>query len=413
MYRFKLLSVGLVVSFLLTAIALMAQAPGQPGTPVLIAKPATPTITNLSALSGVVGASVTITGSGFNSTRGSGIVTFNGTAVTSYTSWSAISITVLVPTGATTGSVFVLQNGIVSNGISFTVSSGSTGVVFSTTFPRSPGMTEADGIFRSCGERSQTADASGAVAPFWFDAVICSAGDGLLSHGSQGTTGHPRGDQITAAANFIGGAQSTGMGFRHWVCDGHDCNAGGLKVEWPSAPHNPVYLRYYIRFMAGFAWLTSSGGTSPGYTKDIYGLFNQSPMPNWTNGVAADNEKTWVWRGTNCSGAGGLQTICSAVGRGWQFLMGGTVGDGLFHCRQLEIDSRLGSGATIVRMWDNGTLLLERTNADWPTGGGSLGIVLGSNNDSAANGPGDGYVDFDEVELSTVAVPSCPYASGV
>ncbi len=83
-----------------------------------------PTITSLSPSSGAVGTSVTINGSNFGASKGTSIVTFNGTAATP-TSWSASSIVVPVPTGATTGNVVVTVGGVASNGTAFTVTTGT------------------------------------------------------------------------------------------------------------------------------------------------------------------------------------------------------------------------------------------------------------------------------------------------
>jgi hypothetical protein len=79
-----------------------------------------PSITSLSPTSGAVGASVTVTGTNFGSTQGSGSVTFNGTTG-SPTGWGTTSITVPVPSGATTGNVVVFASGVNSNGKTFTV----------------------------------------------------------------------------------------------------------------------------------------------------------------------------------------------------------------------------------------------------------------------------------------------------
>jgi len=79
-----------------------------------------PSITNLSPTSGPVGTSVTVTGTNFGATQGTSTVTFNGTAG-SPTSWSATSIAVPVPSGATTGPVVVTVAGQASNGVTFTV----------------------------------------------------------------------------------------------------------------------------------------------------------------------------------------------------------------------------------------------------------------------------------------------------
>ena len=81
-------------------------------------------IASLNPTSGVVGTSVTIRGANFGATQGTNTVKFNGTAATP-TSWSATSIVVKVPTGATTGNVVITVGGVASNGVSFTVSSGT------------------------------------------------------------------------------------------------------------------------------------------------------------------------------------------------------------------------------------------------------------------------------------------------
>jgi hypothetical protein len=80
----------------------------------------TPSITSLTPSSGAVGTPVTIAGANFGSSQGTSTVSFNGAAATA-TNWSATSITVNVPSGATTGSVVVTVNGVASNGAGFTV----------------------------------------------------------------------------------------------------------------------------------------------------------------------------------------------------------------------------------------------------------------------------------------------------
>jgi hypothetical protein len=79
-----------------------------------------PSITSLSITSGAVGTAVIITGASFGSGQSSSTVTFNGTAAP-VTSWSATSIAVIVPSGATSGNIVVTVGGQASNGITFTV----------------------------------------------------------------------------------------------------------------------------------------------------------------------------------------------------------------------------------------------------------------------------------------------------
>src|SRR5437763_3602371 len=80
----------------------------------------TPNISSLAPTSGVVGASVTITGTNFGSTQGTSTVSFNGTTATP-TSWSGTSIVTPVPSGASSGNVVITVSGVPSNGVSFTV----------------------------------------------------------------------------------------------------------------------------------------------------------------------------------------------------------------------------------------------------------------------------------------------------
>jgi hypothetical protein len=88
---------------------------------------AAPTITSLNPTSGTVGTPVTITGTNFGATPGTSTVTFNGTTATPTSSnWSASSIVVPVPAGATTGNVIVTVGGVTSNGAAFAVTSSGS-----------------------------------------------------------------------------------------------------------------------------------------------------------------------------------------------------------------------------------------------------------------------------------------------
>jgi hypothetical protein len=89
--------------------------------------PAAPSLTSATPSSGPVGTAVTVTGANFGATQGSSTIAFNGLAATP-TSWSATSIVVPVPSGATTGSIVVTVGGQASNGVSFTVTTGAPSI---------------------------------------------------------------------------------------------------------------------------------------------------------------------------------------------------------------------------------------------------------------------------------------------
>ena len=85
-----------------------------------------PVISSITPPAAQPGSVVTIAGSGFGGSISLGIewaggqVSFNG-VVTNTLSWTDTSITVQVPATATTGSVTILENGVTSNGVTFTV----------------------------------------------------------------------------------------------------------------------------------------------------------------------------------------------------------------------------------------------------------------------------------------------------
>ena len=78
----------------------------------------TPALTSLSPTSGMVGSSVTLTGTNLTGATG---VRFNGTAATTFAVVNATTVTATVPTGATSGNVTVTTAGGTSNGVAFAV----------------------------------------------------------------------------------------------------------------------------------------------------------------------------------------------------------------------------------------------------------------------------------------------------
>jgi IPT/TIG domain len=82
-----------------------------------------PVISSVSATSGAIGSQVVISGSGFGAMQGNSVVLLNDMAVT-INSWSATSISITIPTGASSGplAVSVAPSMNDSNPVSFTVS---------------------------------------------------------------------------------------------------------------------------------------------------------------------------------------------------------------------------------------------------------------------------------------------------
>ena len=80
----------------------------------------TPTLTNVTPSGGAASTQVTLTGSGFGATQGAGLVAL-GTAPGVVTSWSDTQVVATVTAGAASGNAQILQNGVWSNAVAFTV----------------------------------------------------------------------------------------------------------------------------------------------------------------------------------------------------------------------------------------------------------------------------------------------------
>ncbi len=80
----------------------------------------TPTLTNLTPSAAPAGGTVTLQGTNFGSSQNSSTVQFNNVTAEMIT-WSSTSITVFVPSNATSGPVTVTVGGVVSNSVQFTL----------------------------------------------------------------------------------------------------------------------------------------------------------------------------------------------------------------------------------------------------------------------------------------------------
>jgi hypothetical protein len=93
---------------------------GTPSNGVLFTVVPPPSITSVSPSTGAAGTTVTITGVSFGASPGQS-VRFNGVEA-QVSSWSDISISIVVPANAVTGPVTIITaNGLLSNGVTFTV----------------------------------------------------------------------------------------------------------------------------------------------------------------------------------------------------------------------------------------------------------------------------------------------------
>jgi hypothetical protein len=82
----------------------------------------TPIVSRVTPTSGIPGTQVTVTGSGFGASQGTGNVVL-GTVYGNVVSWSDTQVVATVAAGSTTGTARIFQSGTVSNAVNFTVNS--------------------------------------------------------------------------------------------------------------------------------------------------------------------------------------------------------------------------------------------------------------------------------------------------
>ncbi len=80
-----------------------------------------PSISSIMPGNGLVGDIILITGASFGTVQGTSYVSFNGSNVTNYQSWTESEIRVFVPQGATSGKVYVMVGSVKSNEVDFTM----------------------------------------------------------------------------------------------------------------------------------------------------------------------------------------------------------------------------------------------------------------------------------------------------
>lgn len=142
----------------------------------------TPSITSVTPTSGVAGTSVTVNGSGFGTAQGSGQIEL-GSLTGSATSWSDTQVVASVVAGAASGNAQVLQNGVWSNAVPFTISapqitgisptSGSVGTAV-TISGSGFGATQGSGVV-------WIGSANGVVVSWSDGQVVANVASGALS----------------------------------------------------------------------------------------------------------------------------------------------------------------------------------------------------------------------------------------
>jgi YD repeat-containing protein len=247
-----------------------------------------PVITNVSATTGSVGSQVVITGTGFGEPQGGDEVLLNDAPVT-IDSWSATSITITIPAGATSGIlvVSVAPSMDDSNPVYFEVTAqplptgwldgdvGEVGVAGNATF--------ANGAFTVNGAGSSIDTGTADGFHFVYQPL---SGDGTI---------------VARVVNL----QGAGGGAYQ--------NAGVMIRETLSAAATNAYMSYQENPSTNgaiFSERTSTGGSSGGQ-----GLYGRQPPPYWVKLVRSGSTFSGYASpdGVNWTQVGTTQTITMAT----------------------------------------------------------------------------------------------------
>lgn len=232
-------------------------------------------------------------------------------------------------------------------------------------------------------------------------AISC---DGLRGEGAwtcDNGDGTVREEQITAAANYPGGAGAKGQ--RHWKGDGANVVSGGLTAVFTSAQPE-LWVRWYMRYEKGFQWNPLNND------KILYidvGMPNFVVFgPNWTDQLIFE-----VYGNPYADGTGnGWNTI---MANGSTDARGNKTSDGLWHEFEIHIKMDTNGSDGIAEAWVDGTKRFTRTDVNFGSQTGKTGwshILIGSNNRYPANGRCM-YVDFDDLAIRTTG-PIGPVGPG-
>ena len=142
----------------------------------------TATIAGVTPGSGLPGTQVTIAGSGFGAAQGNGQV-WLGSAPGLVSSWSDTQVVATVATGSTSGTAQVLQNGVWSNAVTFTVNTPQiAGVTPSSGAPGTAVTIAGSGFGASQGSGTVWIGSAPGLVSSWSDTqVVATVADGSVT----------------------------------------------------------------------------------------------------------------------------------------------------------------------------------------------------------------------------------------
>ncbi|MBJ6727572.1 hypothetical protein [Geomesophilobacter sediminis] len=231
--------------------------------------------------------------------------------------------------------------------------------------------------------------------------------DGLTREGDWGPPTLT--EQITSTANNPNGGG--GKGQRHWLqgqgtgtCTQVDGNSGGTRIDFTTGS-TEMWVRFYLRFQAGFNWTDYEGYKLIYFNHDGYQNFNYFQIGEWGPEGYLDYVPQF---GSPNQPAHDQATVGYVTTYGQP-------ARGDWHCIELHIKSESGPGVTdgVAQIWVDGILKGDHHNVDhgFKSNGWTIsGFVIGSNI-KCINGTTPQYTDYDDISV-TATTPANRDAAG-
>jgi hypothetical protein len=208
---------------------------------------------------------------------------------------------------------------------------------------------------------------------------------------------------------------STGRaGFREWILDGNNQQTGVFRLFIDGK--REIWFRYYVRYEEGFNW------DFFGYDKFVRVTTHNvgtGPYPNIMLHLGTNGAVGYVAEGAlNTSNKWNSNYNWASL-----FTDNGTTSHGRWVCLELylKMESELGADDGIVRVWVEGELAVETTNATFINpdfsgdpevhiqGWQNIAIACNQNEPGNLNGPLErsyAYKDYDSIVIRTTTPPN-------
>ncbi len=213
-----------------------------------------------------------------------------------------------------------------------------------------------------------------------------------LSENGNDNQSCPTGGNIWSQLNASGqnAYDAPGKGFRVSIGDG-DNNGSTRFYTSLDQPYTELWVRWYMRYQAGFQW---SGG-SPQYQKLIY-----------LDVGGSYSVIEWLGNGFGIGRANNNYV----VPYGWQNIFGGVGSDGLWHAYEAHLKMDTNGSNGVLDFWVDGIYRGGLTNINYGTTTWSGYLEFATNQNAPANGTCM-FNDWDDIAIQATT-PSNHDAQG-